>query len=967
MKRSVKSIVILFLFLNINNYLYSINSLSYYTISINEVMVSNNSSYVDDFSESDDWIELYNYGSEAVDINGLNISDKLSKKDKFQITESMIIGPDSYFVLWADNQVTQGANHLNFKLSEGDYLTISIPEGVIDQVDITNKQSNVSLGRQPDGLGFFKYFSEATPKNSNSAIGYVNVLSKPVVSHNSGTYSDQIEVGLTSLENGEIRYTLDGLEPTELSDLYTSPISINTKTILRTKVYKDDYIPSEVSINTYVYDLESSGLPILYLTSNDLKFNDADVKVHVNLTDEYGKVLFSQYAGAQSHGDEGQTSFKLFFRSEYGDNEVENELFPHKPGVDGFRRLIFRQAGNDGLRTSGSKRSHIRDGLISTIVNQGDFKFKAPGFRPVTVFFNGEYYGLFNMRERVDKYFIENNYGYDADAEKCLVEYRFGHSSNMNVIEGSLDYYRDNLWIYANENDLSNPVNYNQIKKFIDLEDFTDYWIHQVFVGNYDWLANNLYVWGRLNNLDTKFRWILWDTDIGLGFKFSSYGDPNWNTLNWATSETSDRSWNGSRTRIIRGLLKNEEYRNYFITRFCDLLNKEYVTENTHAILNEIAGGISSEVLRYTVQSGRNSLSNWESEIEVIRNYLTERPGNVRNHIKTKFGLGEMYDLSLSTSIEGAGVFSLNTIDVSSSVLPWSGRYFNGLDLEVTVYPKEGYEFVGWEGYDEVSTTIHLNPNAEIALVAMFEEIEPLNSGIVINEISYEQNDLFDSGDWVELYNNSGVAIDLSGWMLKDGSDDNVFVLPLGTVMEVDEYITLCNDLDDFQKVYPNVINVLGEFDFGFSKSGESIRLFDGSQELMDFVLYKNDVSWPVLGEASSIYLVDVGLDNSQGRYWEVSGVGATPGGNNGVVSILNREESFNFVIYPNPAEGVIHFEVSSPGEVLINNMQGQNKLKTYVEYGINDVDLSFLSKGMYIVTIMLENGAVESKQLVLN
>ena len=89
---------------------------------------------------------------------------------------------------------------------------------------------------------------------------------------------------------------------------------------------------------------------------------------------------------------------------------------------------VLRAAGNDGMATASSDRAHMRDGINATMVNKAKLKFKSPAYKAVNVYLNGNYQGIFNMRERLDKYFIEDNYGYDADLPKHIMEYAFGYS-----------------------------------------------------------------------------------------------------------------------------------------------------------------------------------------------------------------------------------------------------------------------------------------------------------------------------------------------------------------------------------------------------------------------------------------------------------------------------------------------------------------------------------------------------------
>ena len=143
-------------------------------IFINEIMCDNVSGIVDNKGENDDWIEIYNPGTSAVDIGGLFITDDLSDPTKYQIPatqpDSTRIGPGGFLLLWADNDPEQGVLHLDFALNNGgEEVGIYYSQfSVIDQVAFGVQQKDTSYGRVGDGLASWVFFSEPTPGFSNN-------------------------------------------------------------------------------------------------------------------------------------------------------------------------------------------------------------------------------------------------------------------------------------------------------------------------------------------------------------------------------------------------------------------------------------------------------------------------------------------------------------------------------------------------------------------------------------------------------------------------------------------------------------------------------------------------------------------------------------------------------------------------------------------------------------------------------
>ena len=928
------------------------------TIIISEIMSSNRDIIADEYGEYDDWIEIYNYGNLSVDLKGLYFSDDKDYLQKSSITESIIIPARSYHILWADGSPTQGESHLNFKLSSRDDIYISDDSGVIDYVDLEKQQHNISYGRIDESQNTFGYYVAPSPSMQNEGKALYH-LSEVKPNYPSGIYQSAINIKLSQEQSASIYYTLDGTTPNETSPQYEGEeIYINANTVLRAVAYSEGGLTPYVSTYTYIFN-ENSELPILCVTSQGHMINSENKNtVHAELIDENGISLFSSNVTSQKHGHADQISFRFLFGTKHGGEKVYNRLFEYKPGVDEFKSLIFRQAGNDGLNTSNTRRAHLRDGFANTIINRGDFNFKSSGFRQVNVYLDGEYYGLFNMRERIDESFLDNNYDIKSVDPKCFIEYKFDVPNNINPIEGSWSYFEDNLYLRCKDADLSEDEAFEKATKNLDIEDFTDYWIHQVFIGNFDWLTNNMFFWSPMGR-NKKFRWILWDTDVSFGLN----GDPDWNSLEWATSIEEGRPQNGDRTAIIRALLTNESYLEYFITRFSDLINKEYDPGRLIAILDDLSSNIESELPRHIEKWEKGSVESWKNAIDAIKRYTEERPDCVRAHLKAKFPhLTEMYKLKLECSMIEAGYFKLNTIDIATEDIPWTGLYYDQLPLEVEVFANEGYKFVGWDNSHQTSRKIRLNPDQDTLLMALFEEEVDSEFEVVITEISYTQNDDFDSGDWVEFYNSSSSDIDLSGWRLEDSSTNKeAFIFPEGTVIKANNYFVVVKDQEKFSKVYSDIDNLYGDIDFGLSKSGETIRLYDANQDLVDRVHYLSDDTWPEIGDYNSIQLINVNYDNNKGVSWVKSPEEmGTPGRENPILSSidLSPEKSSGILnAYPNPTSNYLNLEITNEGFLEVYDLNGKLQLLTPKNISQNTIDVSSFTNGVYIMRFRERNG----------
>ena len=153
-----------------------------------------------------------------------------------------------------------------------------------------------------------------------------------------------------------------------------------------------------------------------------------------------------------------------------------------------------------------------------------------------------------------------------------------------------------------------------------------------------------------------------------------------------------------------------------------------------------------------------------------------------------------------------------------------------------------------------------------------------IHDEIVINEIMYHHRDPTNGQEspesWVELFNRSSNAVDLTGWRLDDGID---YSFPTGTVLAAGGYLVVASDVAYLQGLYPTV-NILGNFNGRLSKSGEAVVLRDDADNPADRVEYHDDRPWPAFadGQGSSLELRDPRADNSRPEAWAASNESGT-------------------------------------------------------------------------------------------
>jgi hypothetical protein len=237
-------------------------------LAINELMASNSSCFQDPQGQYDDWIEIYNYGSNAINMGGMYLTDDLSVPTKWCIPDDRptetIIPARGYLLIWADEDTDDDGLHANFKLdAEGEEVALFDSDGavLIDNIIFGNQTTDISFGRYPDADDAQRFFGVPSPAAQNHD-AYLGVVEAPEFSHARGFYDTIFYVTLTTeTEGATIYYTLNGSRPYDtskgrgapLGTVYTGPIRIATTTCLRAEAIKHGFKPHDVVTHTYIF------------------------------------------------------------------------------------------------------------------------------------------------------------------------------------------------------------------------------------------------------------------------------------------------------------------------------------------------------------------------------------------------------------------------------------------------------------------------------------------------------------------------------------------------------------------------------------------------------------------------------------------------------------------------------------------------------------------------------------------
>ena len=916
------------------------------SVVINEVMSSNDTTIYDEDDDASDWMELYNSGSDTVNLKGCFLSDDSLNIKKWKFGDARI-EPEKYLIVFASDKDTFiNYWHTNFKISaSGEGIIFSDSNGVIiDRVDVPASLTDVSYARLSDGSLPWT-FQIPSPGSANTGKNIQELSDSVSVSLPGGFYSSEVSVELSS-DSGDIYYTLDGSDPDTNSSKYSGPINISKTTILKALSIKANHLLSPTVYESYFIN-EETDLPVISLISDPYNLFDYNYGIyadgpgwtpeqpnyganfwmdwerpaHVQFFDTDKNLGFSEDCGIAIYGAwtraYPQKSFSVKFKDPYNASSLEYPLFPGFD-VKTFKSFILRNSGNDFYYT------HIRDAMMQTLIKDLDIDYLE--YHPAASYVNGAYWGIYNIREKISEHYIANRYKVDPDSIDML-------ESNMQVIHGdSLNYLK--LIQYITNNDMNTDEAFNYVNSMIDLDNCLLYFAAEVYYNNQDWPANNIKYW-RERNKNGKWRWILYDLDFGFNLYETNGQAEDHVYYLFSGVETRPGSNPPWSTLLPRKLMENSFIKNKFINLIADLLNTNFKSERVINIINEMKDNIAKEAVKHRQRWGL-SKSTADEHIQRMISFAQERPGYLRGFIRNFFNSGTDGKITVS-STEG-GKIKLNSLYLDNSNSPWSGIYFRDNSVSVKAIADKGYKFDGWSGSvtsnkDSITVSVTSTTN----LQASFSIDSSVAGDIVINEINYNSADEFESGDWIELYNRSEQSINISGWYYSDSDDNHKFILPDETILGPGEYLVLVEDDSSFTSCFPDVKNYLGETGFGLSGSGEFMKLVDNEGEIIDSLTYDDKSPWPeeADGNGSTLELIDADKDNSVAESWNASKEHGTPGNINSAVvtNVVKKlktipKEFLLFQNYPNPFNPStnIGFALPFPGKVKLTvyNQLGQ-------------------------------------------
>jgi hypothetical protein len=762
--------------------------------------------------EYEDWVEFYNPTATAFNISGYYLSDNINNPMKWQIPAGTTVPAFGYRLILVSGTGLYNPNYLgqlntSFKVTQtaGEEVVFSNTIGtVLESYDfdvITPLQANHSWGRSTDGAPTWVIFTNPSQGAANSGPIGAAYAAAPVFSQQAGYYSAPITVSISTPEpSATIRYTTNGSIPTAASTLYTGPISLSGTTVLRAVTFSSNgfILRSTVSTNTYFFGADVHTLPTVSVCGNAIGDGywpwGADEVCNIEFFAAGGVFQTEAFGDSNEHGNDsnayGQRGFDYITRDALGyDHEVHLPIF-HHTDRQSYERLIFKAAANDNYPFSGG--AHLRDSYVSELSILGDLKLDERKTESCIVYLNGQYWGVYDVREKVDDIDYTDYY---YDQPEGFVDYLKTWGGTWTEYGSGADWTA--LVNFITTNDMSIQANYDYVVTQYNTHSLIDYFVLNGYVICTDWLNWNTSWWRGRHPLGDARRWryALWDNDATFGHYINYTGVPS-------TAPTADpcqvegigNPGGQGHVPVLNALFNNDQFFADYIQRYAAHSNTIFSCERMIEVLDSMANVIDPEMTRQCNRWG-GTKADWLVSVQEIRDFILARCND-----EIIGGIEDCYDVTafdVTVQVQGMGDIELMDIELDETNSPWSGTFFGGLSTEINAdvdangLNDDCMEFINWQivaGTGTITnptspettfsfdTNVTLQANFQVPAdpIELFTDVFPAGGGTIeLNgslQPAYPGTESLVSGTDVGLVAIPALGYEFVGWQSVNGT-----------------------------------------------------------------------------------------------------------------------------------------------------------------------------------------------------
>lgn len=602
---------------------------------ISEVMASNGTY---EKGHAYDWVELHNVSGRTIDLSGWHLSDSPKKPEKWTFPEGTKLKKDAYLLISCTGEEissTKTALCANFKLSaKGDDVVLTDGGGnTVQHIEFPAQYGNISWGTA-DGGASYGFFAEATPGKKNSKSVCAERVQTPSLTTAAGFYEKKVTVTAACGDGAVLRYTTDGDTPTERSKKFPSGgLTVKKTTPVRIRAFREGAVPSETVGGTYFIG-EDLPVAVVSLTADDrYLFNkktgalvkgtgsvpnydkELEYPCWIEYFDENGDRIIAQTgtftAAGHSARQNAQKSIALYARASLGTAYFDFNPFPNRDETR-YKSLLLRSTNSDAY----SER--LRDVVFTSLAENLGLCYQDA--RPIVVFINGEYWGHYNLREKINKYMVAQweNIALDDEETVDAIDLLARTGSDDFVQNGSNADWLE-LCAFCKTQDLNDPENLRYVTDRIDTQSLFTHAAYEIISGNTD--ITNVRVYRVPGG---KWKHLLFDVEASFGSGSDSDTTPLENYI-----KPVGAKYAAFRHEPLNALLAVPEMKAAFLTRFAEVLETAFLWPYVESKFDYWQGVLEELLPRQNKRWPYLTMQRWRTNVNATRYYARVRPKKV--------------------------------------------------------------------------------------------------------------------------------------------------------------------------------------------------------------------------------------------------------------------------------------------------------------------------------------------------
>ena len=693
-----------------------------------------NLNWLDENGDDPGWVEIYNAGTESANLKGFALIENLGKGRKWIFGDELIAAKSFRTVFCDKNNLSAVApeagsadlharTHTNWKLDKkgGSVYLVDKYFGIRDSVNYPELSSGMSWGIV-DG-GAWKFFAKPTPEQPNNVeTAYDGVAPKFTFSGSQGGfYNEAVTLNPPSVSDGiKVRCTQDGSVPNENSQEFNAPIYIEQNMVLRCAAYKKGLLTKEIVTNTYFVG-ETVNMPVVAVSvdpqffakhyikksecgSSDPKscpaglMEEVEYPVHVEYFANGSKSKEKAWeieAGISLMGGWSRVNDKksvaIAMHEEYQAGRIKYPLFETRKSDSVFKAFNLRNNGNRFVS------DYIEDAMAGALLEGSGVDYQRS--RQVVVFYNGKYYGIHDMRERYNRAYVETNYGIDDNTVQMIKQLGGDTAITASGDDASAVANYQSMLHFVGENDMSDAGNYAAAKTLLDIGNFADYVIAEIYYHNGDWPNNNVRAW---RSPEQPWKFMVYDVDHGFDWEWGvnngEFGQTT-NMFEWIRKGGGNKPCKvvGCFANLYTSFMKNDDFKRLFLHHTAVMLQNYLNSSKVAKVVDAMTATIpESEMERDLEKYSRDYVRDFDKDGSHLKKWATERDTKVLEEFKEEFNVGDMVSMTISSTGGTVLMEGMKLPGSTGNSTNYQGKFFNGLAMELTAVPSGGSVFAGW-------------------------------------------------------------------------------------------------------------------------------------------------------------------------------------------------------------------------------------------------------------------------------